>query len=91
MEQSHGQQTHGQLNQRILPGNGALTVTAFPSEDDKAQQGDIVIPFERGLTLGTMGRRIDNGLARLGNAENRHIKKAADHDSEKKGYEKARI
>jgi hypothetical protein len=66
-----------------------FTISAFPPEEQVAEQGDVIIGPDGGPAIRTKGSRGDDGQI-LGKAVNAHIQKASDaaaHQKYDKGIE----
>jgi hypothetical protein len=78
------QQAVKQFDQRILDGYVLTAAAAFPAQQQVTDQGDVVIPADAVITVGTMGGRRDNRFP-LGQAADADIEKRADNHAENQG------
>jgi hypothetical protein len=83
-KEQQGENSGDQFNQGISPGNDTITVAAFGFQQKKTDDRNIIIKTDRVMTVGTLGKRFNDGAFRR-NAENAHIEKAADGGTENEG------
>src|SRR6266478_7765180 len=82
----HKPNADAQFNERTSPRNRRFTIAAAASEDEPAKDGDVVVPADRGLAVGTAGTRFDDGLS-LWDAGDADIEKTAEEKPNDKGGE----
>jgi len=76
-EEGHGKPAGERLHQGIPPGDLGPAAAAFSPQEEKADQGDIVVPPHRCAALGAEGTGRDDGET-LGQTINTHVQEAAD-------------
>src|SRR5258708_23822356 len=82
----HKPNADAQFDERIAPGNHRFTVAASASEEEPAKDRNVVVPADRGRTVGTAGAWFDDGLS-LWDAGDADIEKTAEKEPDKKGRE----
>lgn len=83
-EEEEGQKGIGKLHQRVLYGDRPLAGTAFPAQDEVAENRDIVVKGYLEVAFRAVGGREDDRLV-AGKPADADIKEGADHGAEDEG------